>query len=49
MSNIKFYEVPNRGIFIRTWNKPILMEVFEQILKVITTLSLIETSEKGKL
>lgn len=28
MSNIKFYEVPDKGIFIRTWNKPILMEVF---------------------
>lgn len=29
MSNIKFYEVPDKGIFIRTWNKPILMEVFK--------------------
>lgn len=28
MSNINFYEVPDKGIFIRTWNKPILMEVF---------------------
>lgn len=28
MSNIKFYEVPDKGIFIRKWDKPILMEVF---------------------